>query len=466
MTLAPPLARRTPAVPQFLPKPRRHADAATVVCVYVVALLLVPARVVIRGLPLSLSPADVIALCMGLWWFAAQLTTTLGAAKGRNLVRSAMFGYVAVLLLSYGAATYRYLPDDELALADHAMVLAVAAVALTLLMCDGVRGRDRIDLVLKTTVVTGAVISVIGALQFVFAVDLTQYLVFPGLRFSAEYEYVLERESFRRVGSTLGHPIEFGVVCSMILPLAVHYGFQARRRAEPVLRWWVCGLLIASGLMFSVSRSAMLGLIGVAFVLLLGWSGRRRLRALLVTAGFLVLVRIFVPGLIGTFFGLFANLSADDSIRWRTHDYDTAATEISKNLWLGRGLGTWYAPKHQIFDNQYLLTLVETGVLGLVAFLVAFGCGFYAGVRVRLRARDKDDRDLGLTLAACLVVPLIGSATFDLMSFHAAIGLSCLLLGAAAALMRATRDEGLPGQFSRRAAAAGQPTSPSAGPAG
>src|SRR5690606_36041652 len=126
---------------------------------------------------------------------------------------------------------------------------------------------------------------------------------------------------------------------------------RARERAEPTLRWWACTGLIALGLMFSVSRSAMLSLAGVAVTLLLGWPARRRLQALAVTGGFLVAVWLLVPGLLGTFYGLFANFGTDDSIRYRTHDYAVAAEEIARHPWLGRGVATWYAPKHQVFDN-------------------------------------------------------------------------------------------------------------------
>src|SRR5690606_18853024 len=190
---------------------------------------------------------------------------------------------------------------------DHALVLIVAMVGLALLVCDGVRGRDRLDFLLKTVVAAGAVVAVIGACQFLFDLDLTRLLRLPILEFTSEDAAVLEREDLRRVAATTGHPIEFGVVCAMLLPIAAHYGFRARERAEPTLRWWACTGLIAMGLMFSVSRSAMLSLAGVAVTLLLGWPARRRLQALAVTGGFLVAVWLLVPGLLGTFYGLFAN---------------------------------------------------------------------------------------------------------------------------------------------------------------
>lgn len=418
-----------------------RADGATITAIFVGVLLFVPARMVLSGLPISLTPAEIIALLMLLWWLAAQLTCTLGAAKGRNPVRTATFVLAVTSLATYGYGSYNFLPEDELRLADHALVLIMAHLAMTLLVCDGVRGRGRLDFAMRAVVVSGAVVAVIGALQFLLAFDLTSYLQLPGLRFTAQYDYVLDRSSFRRVGATLGHPIEFGVVCAMILPLAVHYAFRARDDGRSVGRWWTCVALIGSGLMFSVSRSAMVGLAAAGLVLFLGWPWWKRLRALWVTLGFLVVVKLTVPGLLGTFWGLFANVGTDESVKYRTHDYDNAMLELGKHLWLGRGTGTWYAPKHQVFDNQYLLTLVETGVIGMAAFLLLFGSGLYSAIRVRVSGIDPRSRDLGLALAAGLVVPLVGSATFDLMSFHAAAGLSFVLLGAAGALLRADREE-------------------------
>jgi O-antigen ligase len=421
--------------------PRQSADGATLVVLFIVPQLMIPARLVISRLPLSLSPASVIALALGLCWLSAQFTHTLGVAKGKNPVRTMLFAYICSVLATYGLATYGYLPTDELNFADHALVLALASVGMALGVCDGVRGKDRLDVVLKVLAAAGAIVAIIGILQFLFAIDLTHYMKFPGLRYTTEDGFIGERSSMRRVAGTTGHPIEFGVVCSMLLPLAVHLATRARGRSQPSLRWWLCSGLIATGLMFSISRSAILGAAGAGAVLFLGWSARRRVQGALAALGFLALMKIIAPGLLGTFYNLFNNIGQDDSVQYRTHDYATASTEIAKHLWLGRGLGTWYAPKHQVFDNQYLLSLVEIGVLGLIAFLGIFLAGIYAAVRARSLSSDPGERDLGLTLAAMLVVPIIACATFDFGGFATANALGFLIAGAAGSLLRTTKSD-------------------------
>jgi O-antigen ligase len=420
---------------------QRSADGATLITLFIVLQLVLSARLVISKLPLSLSPASILALGIGLCWLCAQFTNTLGVAKGRNPVRTMLLLYVCSVLATYGLATYGYLPPDELNFADHAMVLAVASVGMAAGVCDGVRGQDRLDLVLKTVAAIGAVVAVVGILQFLFNVDLTEYMMkLPGLRPTSQDGFVFERSELRRVAATTSHPIEFGVVCAMLLPLAVHLATKARGRTQPSLRWWLCAGLIATGLMFSISRSAILGAAGAGAVLVLGWPARRRARAVLAAVGFLALIKVIAPGLLGTFYGLFANIGNDDSIRYRTHDYATASSEIAKHLWLGRGLGTWYAPKHQVFDNQYLLSLVEVGVLGLIAFIGIFIAGIYAALRARSISSDPGDRDLGLTLAAILVVPIIACATFDFAGFATANALAFLIAGAAGSLLRTAKS--------------------------
>lgn len=418
-----------------------RADAATLLSCYVWVLLVIPPSMVLRGVPMSLGPASVVGLFLALFWMCAQLTSTLGAAKGPNVVRTALFVYAVALLATYGVATYGYLPPDELAMTDHAMVLAAVYLGVVLGMCDGVRGRDRLDFVLRSVVAAATVVAAVGALQFVLAIDLAPYLEqIPGLRGQFGYAFIEDRNALRRVGATTGHPIEFGVLCALTLPLAVHYALRAREEGRSG-RWWLCVVLIGSGVPFSVSRSAIVGLAGAAIVLLIGWSGRRRSRALLIGGGMAAVLAVVYPGLARTIYGLFANIGTDSSTKYRVHDYELVAGQTGTQLWLGRGLGTWYAPKHQILDNQYLGTLIETGIIGVVAYLVVFGAAIYAALRARAMCTDPQHRDLGLSLAASLAVPLIGSATFDLLAFRSAAGLAFLLVGAAGAYLRIARSE-------------------------
>jgi len=201
--------------------------------------------------------------------------------------------------------------------------------------------------------------------------------------------------------------------------------------------------------MFSVSRSAIVAVCAAGVVLFVGWPARRRVWMLALGCCFLVVIKFVSPGLLSTFLNLFQNSSSDNSVQWRTHDYATARQLIAQHFWLGRGIGTWYAPKHEVFDNQYLLTLVESGVLGLAAFLGVFVAGIYAAGRVRqLRSpgprsgQDAGaDRDLALALLASLVVVFPTFATFDFAAFPSVCTMAFLAVGLSGALLRVVRAE-------------------------
>ncbi|GGT37386.1 O-antigen ligase family protein [Nonomuraea spiralis] len=421
----------------------RRADGATLACLFVLSLLILPARLAVAGLPLSLTPAEILALSLGVVWVCAQMVSTTGVAKGGNPVRTALFVYGMLLLAVYGYTTYLYLPSDELNLADHTLVLYLGYASLLLVMCDGMGTRERLDFVLKAVVIGGTFAAIVALLQFRLDFDLTEYMRIPGLRHSSveEVPTVISRSDLRRVAGTLGHPIEFGALSAMLLPLAAHLGFQARSRGEAAARWWICAAVIAAGLMFSVSRTAVLGLAGAGLILLVGWSNRRRLVTLGAFLVFLGVMKVLTPGLIGTFYNLFAGAGEDSSVIYRTHDYPFAMREFAKSPIFGRGLGTWYPFKHQVFDNQYLLSLVETGLVGVLGFVGVIVCGIVVALRVRRMSTDPNVRNLGLTIAACLVIPLLGAATFDLLSFPGITSVLFLLVGAAGALMRFERRD-------------------------
>jgi O-antigen ligase len=423
-----------------LRQPRR-ADGATLVCLFVLSLLILPARLAVAGLPLSLTPAEILALLLAIVWLCAQMITTSGVAKGSNPIRTSIFAYGIVLLAVYGYTTHVYLPSDELNLADHTVVLYLGYMGLLLTMCDGITDRDRLDFVLKALVIGGTFAAIVALLQFRLDFDLTEYMKIPGLRHSSveEVPTVISRSDLRRVAGTLGHPIEFGALSAMLLPVAAHLGFQARSRGQAATRWWICAAIIAAGLMFSVSRTAVLGLAGAGVILLLGWSNRRRVVTIGAFVVFLGIMKVLAPGLIGTFYNLFAGASEDSSIRFRTHDWPFAMREIAKSPFFGHGLGTWYPFKHQVFDNQYLLSLVETGVLGTLGLVGVVGCGIVVALRVRYLSTDPNVRNLGLTIAACLVIPLLGAATFDMLSFPGITSVMFLLIGAAGVLLRFER---------------------------
>jgi O-antigen ligase len=155
---------------------------------------------------------------------------------------------------------------------------------------------------------------------------------------------------------------------------------------------------------------------------------------------FVVLVFVTVPGILGTVLGLFTNAGGDPSIESRTGSYAVAGEFIQRSAWFGRGFGT-FLPSYRIFDNQFLLSLVEVGVIGVLAMLTLFGAATYAGRRTRTGACDPTLSLVGQALAAAACVGGTGLAIYDGFSFPMGTGTLFLLLGMAGCAYRLQRLE-------------------------
>ncbi|UJW33689.1 O-antigen ligase family protein [Saccharothrix sp. AJ9571] len=421
----------------------KRIDGAGLVCIYLAMLLIIPARLVFSRIPMTLAPTIAFAALLGVLWLCSQLVDTLGVAKGHNAPRVALTCFLAANLITYGVATRRHLPDDELNLADSGLIRITAMTALGVFLCDTVTVRERLNRLLRVLVGVIAVCAGIGLVQFALDLDLTQYLQFPGLKATSEYSNP-ERASFRRPSGTTNHPIEFGVVCAMAIPFAAHYLFRAMDRGEPRWKWALSLSMVGGGALVSLSRTAILSLAVVILVVIASVRGRRRLIVAGMSIGFAAAAVLAIPGLFGTLYGLFANIDSDPSVTSRTDDYDEAWRHIGLHPIAGRGFGTFLPDKYLILDNQYLMTLIENGWIGLVTFVGMFVVGVYAAVRVIVISRNHEMRGLAGAMISAMLIALISAATFDLLSFSVIAGLSFFSVGLCGSLLRIARAENPP----------------------
>jgi len=192
-------------------------------------------------------------------------------AKGRTPVRTSLFVYMLANLMSYGYANYAALPADEVKLSDHAIVLVAANVAVALMMNDGVRGLLRLDRVLKCVVVCGTGVALIGCCQFVLKIDLTKYLALPGLRFTSDDGFVETRDSLAGSPAPPATPSSSACCarcwCRWPRTSPSRPSNAGNRRCAGG-----CAADHRRRLMFSISRSAVLGIAAIAVVLF--WAGR------------------------------------------------------------------------------------------------------------------------------------------------------------------------------------------------
>ena len=241
---------------------------------------------------------------------------------------------------------------------------------------------------------------------------------------------------------TTSHPIEFAVVLSMILPIALHYArFAVAGRAR---WWWLAVFLMGAAIPLSVARSGIVGAAVALGIMYFTWPKNFRHRILAGLLAGLLACSVVVPGLIGTFRSLFLNAATDPSTVGRTNDYAPAWAYIKEAPLFGRGFGTFIPDLYRTLDNQYLGLLIEAGLLGLLSTLVLFVGAMVVAWLVRRRAGLDEDRDLAQTLLAGIAVVTVNAATFDLFGFSMCTGITFLLLGAIGALHSSSKPPGPP----------------------
>jgi O-antigen ligase/polysaccharide polymerase Wzy-like membrane protein len=441
------LGSRQPAMPILahflLRSPERYGlpglrpDVFLVLITAFLALqFLIPARLVIGGLGAAGRPSVVIALGLSLIWLASWFSSN-GIPTGFQPVRWIITAFFTTAILAYAVGYARGLSAAEASGTNRQLILVIAMCGLAVTIADGVPDRQSLDTVLRRLTHFSAVMSAVGAIQALFRVNPTDYIRIPGLQANAALLGIGERgnEDLARVAGTASHFIEFGVVLAMVTPIAVHYALLSTGRSQQVRRWGLV-LLIASGVPFSISRSAVLTL-GVSLtVLAVAWTWRTRIRALIIGVVATAAFRVLRPGILGTILSLFRNSKNDPSVQHRTDDYPVVEQYFSNRPWLGRGLGTFLPRQYILLDNEFLVTLICGGLVALATFVMLFVGGYFVGRSIRHHGIDDSARHLGQALAASLIAGLLAAGTFDAMSFPTFVGVLFLLLGAVGALFR------------------------------
>ncbi len=410
--------------------------------VFLALQFLIPARLVIGGMGAVGRPSVAVGiLLMFLWLVSFTRRNQLPSAV--QPIRWVVLGYLAVQLFGYAVGYDRGLPGIEASAADRWLIFVVAMVGVTLATADGVPDRRRLDNLLRTLVALASVMAFIGVLQFLGVADLTQYLRLPGLQNNAELIDIGERggPGFARVASTATHYIEFGVVLSMVLPLALHYGLFASS-VKQRWTWWTAAGLIAAAIPFSLSRSATLAVAVGMFLLATVWPWRQKFNGAMIGLGAATAFTVVQPGVLGTIRALFTNAENDPSIQNRLAD-----TEYVLNLWeqnpiIGRGAGTVLPDRYILLDNQLYMTLLAGGVVGLVGLVLFFMVPYFVARNIRLRGADQETRHLAQALAVIFPVGLLASATFDSLSFATFVGVVFVAAGAIGALWRLDHESG------------------------
>ena len=412
----------------------------------VLVVLLIPIRrYSLPGqLPFELEPYRLLVAVVVVCWATALLVDRRVRARATGL--EAPLALFAVALFGSVLAN----PDrvaDVGSILSKKLAFLVSFVVFLYLVVSVVRELEDADFLCSVLVGGGALVAAAAVWE-----SLTGYNVFnqlegvvPLLRLSSAVDAFPRGEGIRAYASAQ-HPIALGAMLVMLLPLAAYLVQRTRR-------WWwlLAGLVVAAGAYTTISRTAVIMLLVAVLVLALlrprtSW----RLAVLLGLAT--VFAQLAVPGAMESlkeaFFptgGLIAEqTSAIGTLgQGRVADIAPTLSQVTQQPWFGRGFATLVpvgpGANTLLLDNQWLGTLLETGIVGAGALVWLFALVVLKAAATA-RREDSDRGWLLAAIAASVVAYAVGMLTYDAFSFIQVTFVLFVLLGLAAALLRHQRS--------------------------
>ena len=421
------LTDRPPSPPPRAAISAWRPDAVTVLTVLVGSAFVIPARYTFPALGGAGRLDIMLGVAMLAWWIISRSIPSLANRDGQPM-RWVLLVLICSIFVSAALAYQRGLTSIEFNGMDRSLIGWLGAAGILLVAIDGIRSVERADVLLKRIVALGLFVAIVADIQFFLGYDLTYQLQPPGFRPNLDLLSVELRSVVSRVYGTSLHPIEFGVLMSVIGALSTHYAIIATSRAERQWRWICTALLVGSGLL-SVSRSAVVAMAIILLGFLFAWRPRMWFNGLVAAVAGLVGMRVVAPGLLGTLRALFEYIGVDPSISGRTNDYAEVFALVDDSFWFGRGPGTFNVEEYFVLDNQWLGQLVSTGFVVTFALAALFAVAISQAHHLSRRAPTDNQRHLAHTLMIVLIVFVVASLFFDSLAYPQIRAFTLVVMG-------------------------------------
>lgn len=294
-----------------------------------------------------------------------------------------------------------------------------------------VRRSEDFDRVLKFLTIGIGFVCLYGIVEFITRRNILYELVGRFLFHSSGVYGIDLREGLGRIKATTRHPLEFGCVINLILPFQYYYYRYAKGRNKKIF-YLALILLSTAAIILTISRSSYVVLLVETMLLLFFLSG--------LSVKILAPFFLFSCVLAGLSFGNFASkisflfshrwLTYDPSVAGRANDYPVILGMVKESFWLGKGLG-FISNKKFFVDNYFLKILGETGILGLLSFIVLFlKLIFYPLINfIRYRNTHLPEKDLYFAFFVSILGFLALTFTFDSFTFIVAVNVFWIFVG-------------------------------------
>jgi O-antigen ligase len=397
------------------------------------------------SLPFDLEPYRVFVAFILLGWVSSLLIDP------RVRLRATGFGRPLALLIAAIFASELANPGRVAELGSYvakSLTVMTSFVLLLFLLASVLRTREDIEFVLKVLVGGGAVVAATLLFERRFLYNVFDHLegIVPFIRQDQVASSLFGAEFRLRVVGSAQHPIAMGAALAILVPPAMYLAVTTKAR-----RWWIAVCLLGIGTIATASRTAFVMLVVAGLVLLaLRWRDMKRLWPAVIPLTLITWAA--APGAVGTLRATLlppSNLLAEQRrvvpgnealANGRLADIGPAMDEFFRQPLFGQGFGTRITGFDEpfinapILDNQWLLTLLETGMLGVAAFV-----WLLVLVLRRLTRLARTDTSpagwLGAALTASFAAFAVGMFTFDALGFVQVAFLFFILLGVAGSVI-------------------------------
>lgn len=384
------------------------------------------------GSPIDLTGIRLAVGVLTLGWLAKQLSVRSEWPEKAHYINAPMGWLFGIALVTMFANIDRLsamgtIGDGLKRLATLAGFVLAYSIVIAL-----VQRRSEALKVVRLLVLLGAVAASIALIE-----RLTDANPLGSVLGLLQFEKYQATETMRRAAGlraygTAGHPIEFGALMSLLLPLSTYLVFEAKNAGRKLL-YLASTVLIVAGMFAAVSRSSLIASI-LGLLLLAALSKPSRglvIVAIMVLAGFVVMKQF--PELTRT---LQTMLDPDwirreeaSAYSGRMEDWPVVWKMVRTSPLIGVGYDLFDAKANFFLDNQYLKFAIEIGVLGLAAAAWLFTSVASLGLWATRRARAFEDVPMEAALLASSVSFALLGLLFDTFGFFQVTTLFFIIAG-------------------------------------
>jgi O-antigen ligase len=410
------------------------------------------------NLPFQLEPYRLLIAAIAVGWGASLLVDPRVRFKHTPL-DAPMCAMLLVSAASIFTNADRIQTEHVSSDAIKQLTFLVSFVVVFYVIVGLVGSIDEVDALLTVLVGAGGVLAVFALIEVTTGFNAFNHLtkVFPFLSETGDVKE-LTRGGRLRVFASSQHPIALGAMFALLIPMALYLSTRFARK-----RWLAVIALLGLGAFATGSRTAIVMLVVVLAVYL--WlRTQKTIRMWPALFPAVVLIHFAMPGALGSYYksffpkgGLVAEQADAPVGSSRVTSLGPGLEQIGLHPLLGSGYGAreFHGPNANSFivDDQWLSTGIETGVLGVAAWLWLFW-RFLRRMIHEARSEDRENAALFLALAAAGLSFVVGMLTFDAFSFIQTTLVMFILMAVGCAALT------LSGSGNRPSPQPGRPTRP------